>query len=733
LFVAIPLLACPLLAWAETPNPMPNPMPYPPMPEAVTSFGATVAGDFVYIFGGHMGRMPGNSADGLSPHFSRLSLANPQTGWEPLPMRQSSQSPGLVAWNGQVYRVGGLSFQNKAGEPTIYESLAVFARFHPETSSWTELPSLPLPRSSLDAAVVDGRLYVVGGWNLQGTSAQSGEWHEDALVFDLANEAGDWKPIARPPFQTRALAAAAHNHKLYVLGGMKSSNQTTRDVHIYDPQTDQWSAGPELKSNNQFGGFAIAAFATGGRLYYSGGDGTVYGLNETGDAWENAERLLFPRMFHRMVPIAEHQLAVLGGTSVGAYQASLEVVDVGSSPVAAKLKSVQWTVSFPGTARHSQTLIVHNGSLYAFGGNNSPRPHDFAPTNFVDEAFRFDLASRTVETLQTLPQPMQSGAAVVVGRRIDQSIYLLGGLSPQEDQFSSTAVIQQYRLRSQGWSDELQQLPASRAMFQAAVHGGSVWMFGGAQSGTAGRGLVSETWSWNPVAEEPVQPVPDAALPVLSRSFGGAVLRDRFYAVGGLGETNEIVSRAQVFDFATKTWSEIPAPKYPRVFPSLAASGGKLYLAGGFTRVDGHFAGTTSIEVFDPETQTWTTTFEELAPTLAEMSMLEFQDRLLFYNVDRDKPGHAHFLLLDPTPHAPGQPAIAMDREDRSAATDLVARLMRLDKNRDGALSADEVGERFLPIVEQADANRDGVATRQEIEAYAEQQEAGGSNRPAPR
>lgn len=704
----------------------PNPMPFPPLPEAVTSFGATVAGDYIYIFGGHMGRVAGNSADGLSPHFSRLNVADPNAAWESLPMHQSSQSPGLVAWNGQVYRVGGLSFQNKLGEPTAYESLATFARFDRETNTWIKLPSLPQPRSSLDAAVVDGKLYVAGGWNLQGESAQSSEWHEEALVFDLANEKGEWTSIAKPPFQTRALAAAAHDHKLYVLGGMKSNNSTTTEVHVYDPAADQWSVGPELKSTGGFGGFAISAFATGGRLYYSGGDGMVYVLSSAGDAWDLVERLLFPRMFHRMVPLGDDRLAVLGGISGGAYQSSLEVVAAKSDESATRLKVARWDVPFSGTARHSQTLLIHGGSLYAFGGNNSPRPHDFATENFVDEAFRFDLATRELEVLPTMPRPMQSGAAVVVGRRIDQSIYVLGGLSPLDGEFGSTDVVQQYRLRSKGWSEDLQHLPASRAMFQAAVHDGSVWMFGGAQSGKGGRGLTPETWSWNPVLEEPVTVLPNAAMPVAARSYGGALLGDKFYIVGGLTEESGLSTKCQVFDLKTKFWSESTGPKQARVFPSLAVAGGKLYLSGGFTRIDGHFAPATEIEVYDPATQAWSTAFEDLAPELSSMTMLEFQDRLLFYTIDKDAPGLAHFQLVDPSPQSPGQSAIAVNREESGQTVDMVVRLMRQDKNGDGELTADEVGPRFQAIVSKADKNQDGVATRAEIEAYIEESANGG-------
>lgn len=124
-----------------------DPLPYPALPEAISSFGATVSGGYLYVFSGHMGRVPGSSLDGLSPHFSRLNLEKPGSAWESLAMHQPSQSPGLVEWNGNVYRVGGLSFRNKGSEDTQFNSLAIFAKYDPRTNTWTELPPLPKPRS----------------------------------------------------------------------------------------------------------------------------------------------------------------------------------------------------------------------------------------------------------------------------------------------------------------------------------------------------------------------------------------------------------------------------------------------------------------------------------------------------------------------------------------------------------------------------------------------------------
>lgn len=49
----------------------------------------------------------------------------------------------------------------------------------------------------------------------------------------------------------------------------------------------------------------------------------------------------------------------------------------------------------------------------------------------------------------------------------------------------------------------------------------------------------------------------------------------------------------------------------------------------------------------------------------------------------------------------------------------MVGRLMEMDKNGDGKLSKDELGERMQNILERADTDRDGFASRSEIEAMS--------------
>src|SRR5438552_3704117 len=65
--------------------------------------------------------------------------------------------------------------------------------------------------------------------------------------------------------------------------------------------------------------------------------------------------------------------------------------------------------------------------------------------------------------------------------------------------------------------------------------------------------------------------------------------------------------------------------------------------------------------------------------------------------------------------------------KDNKPATGLVARMLAFEKNKDGKLTKDEITDpRLLRLFNRADANKDGVVTREELEALAAQEEARG-------
>ncbi|MGD9857829.1 MAG: DUF4198 domain-containing protein [Planctomycetaceae bacterium] len=305
---------------------------FPPLTQPVTSFGGAVCGDYLYVYGGHTGSAHSYSMAEQGHELRRVPLRG--GAWETVAEGPPLQGLALVAHGGKLYRIGGFTAKNAAGEEHDLWSQNGAAAFDPQTNNWTDLPPLPEPRSSHDAAVVGDTIYVVGGWAMAGDAGHA--WHETAWKMDLSQQPLSWKPLPAPRFQRRALTAAAHEGKLYVIGGMQQEGGPTTRVAIYDPAAGAWSEGPTLVSVDEparddsregasggrarpvgnMTGFGASAFATGGRLYVSTITGDLQRLNDDGTSWEIVSQTPTARFFHRLLPIDDHHLLVVGGASM---------------------------------------------------------------------------------------------------------------------------------------------------------------------------------------------------------------------------------------------------------------------------------------------------------------------------------------------------------------------------------------------------------------------------------
>jgi N-acetylneuraminic acid mutarotase len=322
------LVACGLacLAWFAPTLPAAEPTPvesaasdakaaapsvqYAEMPEGVTSFGAAVVGDSLYIYGGHRGGEHDYSADEQSDQFRRLRLGD-GAKWEELPRGPKLQGLALVAYGGKLYRIGGFMARNSADEEQDLHSSAEVAEFDPETNKWAAIAALPEGRSSHDAVVLGDRIYVVGGWRLAGKDAEP-KWHDTAYVLDVSAESLEWKELPKPPFQRRALSLAAADGKVYAIGGMQPNRMVSMEVDAFDVKQGKWTKAPALPGEGM-DGFGTSAFAAGGKVYVSNVAAKVYCLDEAAGEWRQAGQLREKRLFHRMVTTADGQLLIVGG------------------------------------------------------------------------------------------------------------------------------------------------------------------------------------------------------------------------------------------------------------------------------------------------------------------------------------------------------------------------------------------------------------------------------------
>ena len=302
------------------------------LPRGITSFGATVVGDWLYVYGGHFGRAHHYSNTSQSDELSRLNLKK-LGEWEVVSTGPRLQGLAMVSCGGKIYRIGGFTAHNAEDDEHDLRSVADFERFDPETKKWEKLPSLPEPRSSHDAVVIGDKIYVAGGWQL----GENQRWHDTAWAVDLSQPKLEWEALPKPPFQRRALSLGHLDGKLYVIGGMQRRGGPTTRVDTYDPASRKWIPAPSLidplakgERGQGMEGFGSSADTVGGRLYVSTYGGNLQVLGRDAKTWHTAKKLLDDRFFHRMLQF-DNQLFLVGGASMRAgKRLHFENVDLSS-------------------------------------------------------------------------------------------------------------------------------------------------------------------------------------------------------------------------------------------------------------------------------------------------------------------------------------------------------------------------------------------------------------------
>ncbi len=279
-------------------------------PKGMTSFGATVVGNQIFVIGGKSGKAHSYAKSYQNREVFCLATDGSNNQWQTVGENHGLQGLSIVGHSGKVYRIGGLEARNQEDEEHDLHSVSDFKQFDPATKTWTDLPSLPQGRSSTDACVVNGHVYLVGGWTMGDNDSR---WVTTMLKYDLSNPAGQWKPID-VPFKTRALAVRKHKDHLVVVGGLKNGGGPTNEVHLYDLKTKKWSAGPTVPTASPMKAFGCSAASIAGHLLVSTYDGGIYQLNGDLASWSKIYQLEDGRFFHQMLPISDKRFALVGGS-----------------------------------------------------------------------------------------------------------------------------------------------------------------------------------------------------------------------------------------------------------------------------------------------------------------------------------------------------------------------------------------------------------------------------------
>src|SRR5215813_1384973 len=125
-----------------------------PFPEPAEELFGVVAGGKMYVMGG---LAPGWKPRGLVYEY------DPATGkWtKKKPMALSSHHVAVTELNGKIYAFGG--FIPPTSGPPAWIPIDNVWEYDPAADSWKALSPMPTKRGSPVAAVVAGKIYIIGG------------------------------------------------------------------------------------------------------------------------------------------------------------------------------------------------------------------------------------------------------------------------------------------------------------------------------------------------------------------------------------------------------------------------------------------------------------------------------------------------------------------------------------------------------------------------------------------
>lgn len=432
--------------------------------------------------------------------------------------------------------------------------------------AWEGLAPMPTPCQLPSAAVVDSKVYLIGGYKPGAGTVSSVQMYDPAT--------NTWTLRASMISARYGTGAAALNNKIYVFGGTGGGG-VLNTTEVYDPATDTWALKAPMPTARAVPGCTTV----GDRIYCLGGvvaSSVHTAVNEeynpATDSWTVRAPLPDARAAQATVS-AGGKIYAIGGVLTG------NVVIAANDEYDPALNS--WSSKAPlGVARYYTGAAAHNGRIYLTGGVDGSSPPKLRTLNE-----EYDPVGNTWSSKAPVPSAVYSHAAAAVNGRL----YTFGGADG-----GVTGTVREYNIGTNSWNGRAP-MPTARYGLAAVGLNGKLYAIGG----------------YNDVAylptNEEYDPVTNtwatrASMPTARAYLGAAAVSNRIYAVGGADATGEKNTNEQ-YNPVMDSWMARTAMPTARSGLGVASPiNGMIYAVGGFT-------GTSPVatnEEYNPVGNNWT-------------------------------------------------------------------------------------------------------------------------------
>lgn len=287
--------------------------------------------------------------------FDSLAPKTPDQGrWvqrAPLPLPRSEMA-WATAYKGKMHLVGGYGEQ-RVDRPYhhVYDQAS---------DAWIVAPPLPKGANHVGVAVLDGRLYAIGGH-----VDQNRRPHGECFIFDVAS--GKWSPIRPLPQPCGAIGCIDFKGKLHAIGGaIGDTNDAKRSIdwhYVYDPKSDTWDKRRPLPTERDHTGTVVidgAIHVVGGRVHnFHTNSNLHHRYDDEKDRWDMRAPLPTARSGHGAV-VYRDKIFIMGGEGSNRVFAQNEAYDP---------KSDSWQSYAPmPTPRHGLGAAAIGEFIHVVGG-----------------------------------------------------------------------------------------------------------------------------------------------------------------------------------------------------------------------------------------------------------------------------------------------------------------------------------------------------------------------------
>ncbi|MEK7446916.1 MAG: kelch repeat-containing protein [candidate division NC10 bacterium] len=278
-------------------------MPRAPLlvPRSEMAWAAEHAGR-MHLLGGY-----GEQRVDRSYHHVYDAASDRWTAAAPLP--RGANHVGVAILDSRLFAIGGFVEQNRRPHDECFA-------YDIAADRWERIAAMPAACGSVACVALGGLIHGIGG--AIGDTFPTKKSVDRHLVYDP--KADRWDRRAPLPTGRDHVGALAVGNLVHVIGGRVDSFHTNSNLHhVYDPAADRWAPRNPLPTARS----GHVAVQYRGKIFVMGGEGTsrVFGQNEgydpQRDAWEQYAPMPTPRHGLGAAAIGDAIYVAGGGAVMG--------------------------------------------------------------------------------------------------------------------------------------------------------------------------------------------------------------------------------------------------------------------------------------------------------------------------------------------------------------------------------------------------------------------------------